>query len=272
MIYKEALLKDIDKRLANSKARLRIFISERNESVFLRPGMLVCPGGAYEYCSAREAEPIAFRFLSEGFNCFILDYTTKEAYPAPHLDLACAFAYIRQHEKEFDLIENCLSIIGFSAGGHLVGSYGYLYGEIGEKLGISREFLKPYSIVMCYPVTLTNGDSEVQTKKNICGGSKALEEKMNIVNHVTKDYPPTFLWTTKDDSVVPYKNTTEMYSALKQNSVLSECHIYDSGYHGGSLVNRSCYLKENITKQMKDIRDWSTKASDFIFKLIDKEL
>ena len=29
------------------------------------PCLIVCPGGAYEFCSQREAEPIAFHFLPE---------------------------------------------------------------------------------------------------------------------------------------------------------------------------------------------------------------
>ena len=94
-------LKDIDSRMKESQAILRIYISDRNESTESRPGMLVCPGGGYEFTSPREAEPIAFRYLSEGFNCFILDYTVKKKYPVPHLELALAIAYIREHEKEF---------------------------------------------------------------------------------------------------------------------------------------------------------------------------
>ena len=79
MFYKKILLKEIDSRFTNETTSLRIYISERNESTEQRPGMLVCPGGGYSFCSAREAEPIAFRFLSEGFNCFILDYTVYKA-------------------------------------------------------------------------------------------------------------------------------------------------------------------------------------------------
>ena len=99
MLYKKILLKDIDSRLKDSIATLRIFVSERNEVTSLRPGMLICPGGGYSFCSAREAEPIAFRFLSEGFNCFILDYTVNEKYPAPHLELAIALITLENTRK-----------------------------------------------------------------------------------------------------------------------------------------------------------------------------
>ena len=42
---------------------------------------------------------------------------------------------IRKHEIEFDLIKDSMSIIGFSAGGHLAASFGYLYPELAKELG-----------------------------------------------------------------------------------------------------------------------------------------
>ena len=270
MIYKRVLLKDIDKRVTDENVSLRIYIAERNESVSLRPGMLVCPGGGYTFCSPREAEPIAFRFLSEGFNCFILDYSVNQKYPAPHRDLAIAFAYIRNHEKEFDLIPNSLSIIGFSAGGHLVASYGYLYKELGQQLHLKEELLRPYTIVMAYPVISVMDNTHDGTRDVITEGDMEIRKKLNVDKNVTKDYPPSFIWTTKDDAVVPYVNTLIMEEALKKNNIPYESHIYESGYHGSSLVNRSCYKKGEITEKMKDLRDWASLAADFIFRLLDK--
>ncbi|MDY3764059.1 MAG: alpha/beta hydrolase, partial [Candidatus Ventricola sp.] len=39
-----------------------------------RPAIVICPGGGYAFCSEREAEPVALRFLTEGFNVFVLWY------------------------------------------------------------------------------------------------------------------------------------------------------------------------------------------------------
>ena len=233
MIYKKILLKDIDPKYSDDSLALRIYISDRNESVSLRPGMLVCPGGAYAYCSPREAEPIAFRFLAEGFNCFILDYSVNKKYPAPHLDLALAFSYIRQHEKEFDLIPNSLSIDS---------------------------------------VTLMGVQTHGGSRDVICGEDKELEKKLDVPSHITSKYPPTFIWGTKDDQVVPYVNSYSFAEELGKNNVFHEYHMFDSGWHGSSLCNRSCYRKEDITERMKDIRDWASLAADFIFKVLDKRL
>lgn len=54
-------------------------LTEMGRDAEVHPCLVVCPGGGYEFCSQREAEPIALQFLSEGFNVFILNYSV-----APH--------------------------------------------------------------------------------------------------------------------------------------------------------------------------------------------
>ncbi len=271
MQYKEILLKDIEPRLSSSNATLRIYISSRNEAISLRPGLLVLPGGGYTFCSPREAEPIAFRFLSEGFNCFILDYTPHQKYPTPHLEVAAAINYIRKHEGEFDLIENSLSLIGFSAGGHLAGSYGYLYTELASKLGYDAGLIKPRTLILAYPVTLMNEYTHQDTKNIITGGDEELIEKLDIPSHISKDYPPTFVWATKDDEMVPVDNSIILEKSLKNAQITHKCWLFESGRHGLSMVNRSVYAKTDITENMKEERDWASLVSDFIFNIIDHE-
>ena len=271
MVYKELYLADIEPKLSDSKAMLRIYISDCNETINSRPGLLVLPGGGYGCVSPREAEPVAFRFLSEGFNCFILEYSTFSKYPVPHLEVAVAMNYIRSHEKEFDLISNSFSIIGFSAGGHLAGTYGYLYPELAKKYGYDDSLIRPQTLLLCYPVTLLNEYTHKGTMDIITGGEELLKEKLNIPTHISKNYPPTFAFATKDDEMVPVENTEVLKEALENNHVKNRCLIYESGRHGVSMVNRSVYYKQDITNEMKEIRDWASLASNFVFEIIDDE-
>lgn len=41
-----------------------------------RPCVVICPGGAYKYCSDREADPIAEAYFAKGFQVFVLYYST----------------------------------------------------------------------------------------------------------------------------------------------------------------------------------------------------
>ena len=109
------------------------------------------------------------------------------------------------------------------------------------------------------------------TRDVICEGDIELEKKLDVPSNVTNLYPPTFIWTTKDDGAVPYVNSTLFAEKLKEVGVKHELYVFESGWHGSSVCNRSCYKKEDITEKMKDIRDWASLAADFIFGLFDSQ-
>ena len=43
-------------------------------NVTKRPAMLVLPGGGYQFCSDREADPVAMPYLKAGYQVFILRF------------------------------------------------------------------------------------------------------------------------------------------------------------------------------------------------------
>ena len=54
-----------------------IYVPQPSREVFAtvqRPAIVICPGGGYRFCSEREAEPVALRFLELGFNTFVVWY------------------------------------------------------------------------------------------------------------------------------------------------------------------------------------------------------
>src|SRR5690349_5562633 len=62
-----------------------------------RPVVIICPGGAYQRTSDREAEPVALRFLAQGYHAFVLRYSVQTRFPTPMLDLAKAILTVREH-------------------------------------------------------------------------------------------------------------------------------------------------------------------------------
>ena len=66
-----------------------------------RRAVVICPGGGYQFLSDREAEPIVFKFLSAGFNVFLLRYSIKpnaHSY-APLIEAGLAIKYVREMRK-----------------------------------------------------------------------------------------------------------------------------------------------------------------------------
>ena len=66
-----------------------------------RPAVIVCPGGAYQFNSDREAEPIALAFCAQGVHACVLRYPCAPArFPTALCALAQAVAWVREHAEE----------------------------------------------------------------------------------------------------------------------------------------------------------------------------
>lgn len=208
----------------------------------LRPAMVICPGGGYEFCSDRESEPVALEFMGRGFQAFVLDYTVldpdedRELLPYPQRDLARAIAYIRAHAKDWGVNTEEVSILGFSAGAHLCASYSALarQKEFSSSLSLEASEIAVSAQVLCYPVIdLSAGwPSDPKRAARITGNEKLLA----LQGTVDEGTPRTFMWHTASDSGVPVRNSYRYASALGDCGVDHELHVFHRGPHGMSLA------------------------------------
>ena len=206
-----------------------------------RPSVVICPGGGYEFLSDREAEPIALAFAARGFNAYVVWYrVAPNRHPSPLMDVASAVAWVRAHAGDFSADENAIAVMGFSAGGHAAGHLGVRWQEeaLMASLGYPCEAVRPNAMVLCYPV-ITGGEFAHR------GSFRSLTGQEDVAPHtgysletlVTDQTPPTFLWHTFEDDVVPVENTLLMAGALRKQGVLTEVHIFPHGGHGLALAN-----------------------------------
>lgn len=123
-----------------------------------KPAVIVCPGGAYQFLSDKEGEPIALKYNSEGFHSFVFCYhvgpDTCTRQPQPVEDLARAVLYIKNHADEWEIDPDKISICGFSAGGHLCAMYASAWQEswLSDTLNCSKIDLKIASAILAYPM------------------------------------------------------------------------------------------------------------------------
>lgn len=211
-----------------------------------RKAIVICPGGAYEFLSDREAEPIAKLFLNAGLNCFVLRYGIRENAKdcAPVIQSALAIKHIREHAEEYNIDPAKVFVIGFSAGGHVAGSCGILWNipEVREALGDAPERIgRPDGMILCYPVITTKkGFTHELTTSYVCGKKdpdEAEREKFSLEDHVDSTTPPAFIWHTFNDACVPLENSLFLANALRKNNIPFELHIYPDGTHGLSLAS-----------------------------------
>eukprot|EP00624_Nannochloropsis_granulata_P002213 evm.model.NODE_2124_length_31103_cov_30.407709.4 len=80
--------------------------------------------------------------------------------------------------------------------------------------------------VLVYPViTMEDGVTHTPSKIDLLGPGLTIEQTMNLTmhysveKHVERHFPPTFIFYTLDDSVVPAENSVRMAQALKDAKV-----------------------------------------------------
>lgn len=230
----------------------------------LRPAALILPGGGYGHVSAREAEPVALRFLAGGWNAFVLHYSVAPVrFPVQLRQAAMAIAYIREHAGVLGVDPNMVAAIGFSAGGHLCGMLGTLF-DAPEVAHIGpAALLRPDALGLCYPVAVSWGDTHRGSFENLCGGDGALRERLSLDRLARPDMPPVFLWHTRDDASVPCRNSLILAGALQAAGVDFAMRIYRHGPHGLSTADSQVYPAAQVPQVSPGLPGWPEEMMGF---------
>lgn len=242
------------------------------------PAVIVCPGGGYWGTAAHEGEPIALAMLGEGIQSFVLWYTVPDSsWPQYHLELAAAILWIRRNADRLGVDENAISVLGFSAGCHLAGSYAVNWTDpvFSETLGAESEELRVNGMVLCYGVLFSEGEYAHQgSMDNLFKGNATPEllKKVSVPHNITGDTPPAFIWHTSGDEGVPVENSLAVAAAMSAAKRPFELHVYPGGRHGMGLGN---WLTEHyssrangdkaVEKWMRDCTDWVKRTFGYDF-------
>ena len=262
MIYKKIDL--IKEYHLNTDVECNLYIYEEDLSYEVNLNrkflpLLIIPGGDYEFTSFREKEPVALKFLSEGFASFVLEYSCgeKAKFPLQLLEGYLALDYINKNKEELHIDISKLGLIGFSAGAHLNGllSSSYLKEEFIEeyKLNIPKIAYSAYG----YPVVNQYDEPREQSFINLFKNEKLrMQSDLSLPKLINKNNPRAFIFSTVEDSVEPIKNTISLISAYKENAVPFEVHIFEHGEHGLSLGNISVYNLKYLDEFSKTNSKW----------------
>ena len=216
-----------------------------------RPAILILPGGAYEFCSDREAEPVVRYFLSKGYNCGLLRYSVGAKASSmmpdasrPLLEASKAMSLMRENAEKWHIFPDKIAVLGFSAGGHLAGSLATLWNDemITKNLDIEPGSNKPNAAILCYPVLVTDEYTHQGSVNNLLGKyskDEKLLKKYDITQQVGNHTPPTFLWNTYTDDGVPMENALRYCEQMHKKSGSScEFHMFFEGPHGMSTCTK----------------------------------
>ncbi len=207
--------------------------------------VIVAPGGAYAGLAGDlEGREVADWFAARGFRAFILSYRlSSHGYllPVPLLDARRAVELVRARARDYQIDPHRIVMIGFSAGGHLVGLAGtqFIPGNPDAEDPIDRASSRPDYLVLGYPWlgAISSDTSHITYCKlfNVMDKCEALRAAYSPYLFVTKDTPPTFIYHTFTDETVPVEQSLRFFEALVKAGVPSEMHIFAKGPHGTGL-------------------------------------
>jgi acetyl esterase/lipase len=87
-------------------------------------------------------------------------------------------------------------------------------------------------------------------------------EYFSLNNRVTPNTPPTFLWHTAADQLVPVMNSLLYAQALAENNVSFALRIYPHGRHG--LATADDLTCANLEYPVTDANAWITDAAKWL--------
>lgn len=267
-----------------------------------RPAVLICPGGAYMNCSDQEGEPIALKFMAMGYHAFVLRYSVygegedfipkpgQELEPKPHCqfpnpmcEIGKAMLIIREHAEDWSVDMDRVAVCGFSAGAHNTAMYGVYWDKpiVTENLHTTKEMIRPAALILGYTLSDyiymkeaagTSSDPMAASlfaasNTSFLGTAKPDEEKLLAVSParlVTENTPPTFLWATAADDLVPVQHSIRMAHALADHQIPFEMHIFEEGPHGLSVATQVSALSKS--QMNADAAKWMDLADCWLEK------
>lgn len=206
--------------------------------------IVIAPGGAYRGLAANlEGRQVADWFAARGVTAFVLKYRlgSRYLYPTPLVDARRAMRFVRARAAEFEIAPDRIGMMGFSAGGHLTAMAATMpeAGRADAADPLDRVSSRPDFQVLGYP--WLNAMIKDQKALAYCGVLKIDPAKCDTFEQysperlVTKDTPPTFIYMTTDDELVPVDASVTFYRALTKAGVPAEMHIFATGRHGSGL-------------------------------------
>lgn len=203
--------------------------------------VIVAPGGGYQGLAlGHEGRQVADLLAAQGVTAFILRYRLCPygyQHPTQLQDAQRAIRWVRARAQEYGIDPHRIGMLGFSAGGHLTAMASTLFdaGNPAAQDPVDQMSSRPDFAILGYaPVDLPKSAT-----RDCFAGSEPDEKSLMEISpagNVSAETPPTFIFHTTSDELVPPLNATRYYDALIAAQVPAELHIFAEGRHGLGLA------------------------------------
>lgn len=233
-----------------------VFPARRNRRPV--PAVVVLQGGAYatsQGSGGGSAEWIAEHGMV-GVKVAYRTRDTRHAFPSNYADAARSVRILRSYADEWNIDPSRIGVLGYSAGGHLA-SLLSTQPELptGQSDDLAdRISARPDLLMLGYPlisfIQQYSAGAFAGSVDNFFGRphvSESLRRNFSNELHVDAEHPPVFLWTTRDDSVVPYTHSQLFAEACQKVQVSVQFELFPHGRHGLGLA----------LDQASEVRGWT---------------
>ena len=208
--------------------------------------LLIIPGGGYSWVVIeKEGYEGARWFSRRGVTTYVLRHRLPHqgwaaGADTPLQDAQRATRIIRARAAQDGIDPTRLTVMGFSAGGHVAGSLATRFNaRVYSPIDAADELsARPDLSALMYPViTMRTPHAHPGSRRNMLGENPT-EQRVAAYSLETAppaDTPPTFLMHAADDPSVPVENTLNYFAALRTAHVPAEMHIFERGGHGFGL-------------------------------------
>lgn len=210
--------------------------------------ILLIPGGGYARVAVgRGPGKVAQMFAAQGVTAFELLYRLPHdgwrAGPAtPLQDAQRAMRLIRAGAAKWSIDPARVAAMGFSAGGHVVGSLGTRADKATYDPVDAADRLpaRPIAVAMFFPVvSMLPPIAHAQSRRELLGADPTdeLARSWSLELDVPATTPPTLVCHAADDKTVKPANSLAMFAGLQAAGIPSELMIAEKGGHGIPLFD-----------------------------------
>lgn len=222
------------------------------------PVIVSVHGGAWVYGDKERYQYYCMSLAQRGFAVVNFTYrlAPENKFPAPIEDTNMVFSWVLENAKEYGFDVKHVFAVGDSAGAQILG----LYCAICTNPEYAKEYAFTVPAGFCPSAVALNCGKyrillkDVQPEQVLAEylPEKGTEEEINkicVINHVTSDFPPTFLMTAAGDFLS--HEAPVMAESLITCGVPFEFHFYSSPeYTLGHVFH--CNMKMSEAKQCND--------------------
>jgi acetyl esterase/lipase len=188
-----------------------------------------------------EGAEVAERLISNGITVCVLTYRLpgegwQHRADVPLQDAQRAMRVIRSRATDLRIDPNKVSVLGFSAGGHLAATLATQHSEHTYDPVDAADELdpRPRAAGLIYPVITMEKPLTHEKSRQLLLGETPTDEEVahrSAERHVSASTPPVFIVHAFDDEAVPVENSLRFMTAMRSAQRPVEAHLLQQGGH-----------------------------------------